>query len=124
MRVECHNIDGFLQELETEADAGHVWQKIVRVDIDRHPEQEQELTFAIAFHGSVLIDLSGAGESPQELLHFDGIAGRDGYTGRTPTGERADPEAGTKRAAEWRQRINDIAAKHGLTVRPGKFELV
>lgn len=123
MRVECKTIDGFLSELDTEADASHVWQKIVRIDIDRIPEQAEETTFVIAFHASTLIELSGD-EGPQELLHFDSVAGRDGARGRLPNGDRADPEAGTKRAAEWKQRIAEIAGKHGLTVRPGKFELV
>ena len=121
MRVECHSIEGFLQELQTEAEAGRIWKQIVRVEIDRHPEQADETTFRVAFHASALVGDAGGAE---ELLHFDGAVGRDGFRGRMPSGERADPEAGSKRAVEWRNLIEDFAGRGGLQVRPGKFELV
>ena len=120
MRVECHSVGAFLQELALEADEGRVWKRIVRVETRRHAEQDEETTFTVGFHASALIGEQG--QPPTELLHCDCVAGQDGYA--RLHGVKHDPEAGSKQAAAWTEQVQALANEKGLTVRPGKYELV
>lgn len=111
MRVECGSINEFVDELIAEAADGRIYKQIVRVRVDRNPEQKEAVTFCVVFHASALVGDPG---DANELLHYDGVAGHDNMTlGR-----------GTDIAKMWRGEIQAVCQDHGLTIRPGKFELV
>ena len=99
MRVEF----GSFEEIATEIDleAGNVLGGIVRMRIDRSPEQPEAVTFAVdVWVSAVIVSDSGA-----YLVEFADRAGCD--DGTTPTG-------GSDRAGEWNNKLAAICDKHGL----------
>lgn len=109
MRVTCGCIEEFVEELESEASAGRVIRKIVRLRIERVPEQKERVSFQVAFIGTALL----GDQRPEELLQFAGTAGRD----------CRDDEAGTETAEQWRDQVKAVCEKHGLTLRRGQLEI-
>ena len=108
MRVICGSIEEFMGELAAEASADRVFRKIVRLRIERIPEQEEQVSFQVAVMASVLI----GGDRPEEMLEFTGFAGRDAHR-----------EDGTRTAQSWQKQIQGLCKTHGLTLRRGKWEI-
>lgn len=111
MRVETTNIDDFCSELAIEAEHGRIHENIVRVRIDRIPEQDEAISFEVSFWSTAVIDESGG----QYVLELGLLAGRD---------TQAEPNAGSETAADWEKRIQDVCEGHDLTLRHGKIEVI
>ena len=111
MRIQCGSIEEFLSELEIEAGQGRVWRKIVRLQIERVPEQEQHISFRVAFVGTVLLGI----ERPEQLLEFSGWAGTD---------DRRNGDLGTKEAEAWQGQVKALCDTSGLLLRRGRYELI
>lgn len=109
MRVICGSLEEFLSELDAEAGDGRVWQKVVRLRIERVPEQKDQTSFEVAFIGTALI----GGQHPEYLLEFVGWTGIDGRR----------PNDGTKTAEDWQSQVKTLCEKRGLKLRRGKLEI-
>lgn len=107
MRVELTNIDDFCEELEQEAHRIH--EQVVRVRIDRVPQQDEGVTYDVGFWATALVKT----EDGDWVLEFGRLAGED--SGST--------DEGSETAARWREQVELLAAKQGLTLRRGKIEI-
>lgn len=109
MRVVMNTVDEFLAEIEAESQ--HVLGGIVRLRIDREPEQPEAVTFRVgACLSAVVVNDSGP-----YLVEFGQVLGSDDH--RTPTG-------GSDAAAEIEARTRSLCERLGLQVRSGKIEAV
>lgn len=110
MRVEVTTVEDFCAELEAEAKATRVHDGIVRIRVDRVPEQDEEISHVVQLWATALIQT----DEGQWVLEYGKIAGVD---------SPADPDKGTKVVQEWQKAIEDTADRSGLQVRRGKIEI-
>ena len=117
MIVDCNTIEEFCDELNREAD--HLYDGCVRVRIDRSPEQDEAVSFEVAFHSTAMVVKADDGSA--WLLKFSGFAGRD-VISEDDKGETVYLEEGSETAESWRQLIQDTVAGRA-DIRHGKIEL-
>ena len=108
MRVETTTIEDFCDELKQEKD--NIYRKVVRVRVDRVPEQEAEVTFQVGFWATALVKHPDG----EWVVEFGRIAGTDGSS---------HGDSGSEQADDWRDAINKVAAELDLRVRRGKIEI-
>lgn len=107
MRIEVNTIEEFFTELEVEAQADHVHNRVLRMRVDQIPEQEQEVTFFKILWLTAVVE---KGEALLELGMKIGTSTRHG-DGPGDVVER-----------EIREAVKNECAKLGLTLRHGKIE--
>lgn len=107
MKVECKTIDQFITELHH--DAGSLFGNMVRVRIDRDPEQEEGVSFQIVFHATAVV----AKPDGEWLLEFSDVAGCD----------EGKDMSGSNVAGKWMRSISELAKGKGFEIREGKIEL-
>jgi hypothetical protein len=110
VRVEFNTVEDFANDLATEAAAGRVYENIVRVRVDREPEQREAISHLVGFWATAVV----RSESGDWLLEFGQVAGSD---------TRMTPDGGTAVAERWRKRIEAVAKEYGLAVRSGRIEV-
>jgi len=103
MRIEVNSVDQFLEELEFEAKSGRVYNELVRVRIDRVPENEEGYTFRYNLWATAVVD------GGNQLLEFGMHVG-------------AERDGALVAATEMQTKIQDRAAELGLSCRGGKIE--
>jgi hypothetical protein len=106
MRVEVNTVDEFLEELDLDAERVH--EGIVRVRVDRVPEQDEEVSHEVWFRGTALV----RGEDGDYVLEVTARAGHDRGT-----------FDGTETADEWRNEVKQLCERHNLDLRKGKIEV-
>lgn len=114
MRVECHTLEEFIEDLSMRMDAegpGCVFQGMVRATVRERASSDGGRKF-IAFQASAVVE---AGEG-QYLLQVGVDCGVD-YT--DSTNERPGSEA----AAGMKGVLKDFCSKRGLIIGPGKIEI-
>lgn len=111
MIVDCRDLPEFLAEVARVSD--RVFEKLVRVRIDRFPEQDEELTFTVDLWATALI-VSHDGSGNGYLVEFSGHCGTDDAGG---------PQAGTIEAARLSQLVADLCQANGLVLAGGKWEI-
>lgn len=109
MRITFATIDEFCDELAV-VDPGNVFERTVRVRIDRMAEQDEAITFAVGLWATALVR-TDAGDW---VMEFGEIAGRD---------TRNNDNAGSAAAAAWVGQIRSAAEAVGLKLRRGKIEV-
>jgi uncharacterized hydantoinase/oxoprolinase family protein len=112
MIVECNGIQEFCQELAREAQAGCV-REAVRVRIDRHPQQDEEITFTVGIWATALV------QRPVGFYILEaGIVCRevDDYSSNPPDG------SGTAEAEAMKQQIAKVCDEQSLPLAGGKWE--
>lgn len=107
MRVVFETPEPWLQEIE--AEAKQVLGGIVRMRVDREPEQPEAITHRVGVWLTAVI----VNESGPYLVEFGGAVGCD--DGTTPTG-------GTDAAREIAMKLESLCDAHGLELRDGKIE--
>lgn len=107
MRVVFETPDGWLKEIE--AEAGNVLGGIVRMRVDREPEQPEAITHRVAVWLTAVI----VNDSGPYLVEFGDAVGCD--DGTTPTG-------GTDAAQDIACKLESLADATGLEIRDGKIE--
>ena len=104
MRIELNSLDDFLSEIEADG----VYQDVVRVRVDRVPEQKEQVTFAL---GIWVTALSKDAEWLYELgLPLGSEKGKRGAKG------------GAEIAQEMQDKLKAKCDELGITIRPGKIE--
>ena len=112
MIVECGNIREFCEELTHDLD--YVHGQVVRIRIDRTPEQEEEVSFEVGFVATVVMATPGS----EWLLKFEGCAGID-----DPLDNGEMDEVGSATASSWREAIEDILQGTDIRIGAGKIEI-
>jgi hypothetical protein len=111
MRVELDNVDDFLGEINRESD--HLWERCVRYQVSRMPEQDDEITFKVGLWLTAIV----AKESGNWIIEMFAFSGRD---------EDDEPRMaeGSNAADAWLSRVRTACEDLDLKLHPGKIELV
>lgn len=109
MRVECATIEEFCDELSIEANHGRIHESLVRVRIDRTPQQKECIGYDVGLVATAMVKTTEG----DWLLEFAGYCGED---------EKANI-AGSAKARQWKKKIEEVAEGHNLMVRGGKWEV-
>ena len=112
MIIECGTISEFCQELQHDLD--YVHGHVVRIRIDRTPEQEEEVSFEVRFVATVVM----VTQDSEWLLKFEGCAGTD-----EPFDNGEMDELGSAAALNWREAIEDILQDTDIRIGAGKIEI-
>ena len=112
MIVECVTLAEFCQELEREALAGGI-KEAVRVRIEKHPEQEERLTWLVGVWCTALIQKQNAVYILEAGLVCNA---HDDFGGDPPN------MAGSNEANEMREQVRKVCEAHGLILAGGKWE--
>lgn len=107
MRVVFEEANGWLQEIEHEHE--HILGGVVRMRIDREPEQAEAVTFRVGVWLTAVV----VNESGPYLVEYGGHVGSDDGT---------TPQGGTKAARELAMKVESLCDAHGLELRDGKIE--
>lgn len=111
MRVECGTFDEFLEELKLEAAAHRIHENIVRVRVDRTPQQDEAVSFDVALLATALIKTTDG----DWTLEYAGYCGEDRNQSKQSTG--------TMVSNAQRRKIEDVAEAYDLRIRGGKWEV-
>lgn len=109
MKVEIGTVDDFVDEMVAEPEK--VYQKTVRVRIDREPRDRERILFDVRFCATCVV----ARDDGDYLLEFGACCGEDE--------PGIDDNAGSDLAAQWHDRIKTAAEEHNLTLKKGKIVL-
>lgn len=109
MRVVFTTPEAWLAEVAAEAQ--HVLGGVVRMRVDREPEQAEAVTHRVSCWLTAVI----VNDSGPYLVEFGDVLGSD--DGKTPTG-------GTDAASAIAAKLRDVCSATGLTKRDGKIEAV
>lgn len=111
MKVQILELSELLDELAFEAE--RIRHNVVRVRIDRTPEQDEAISFEVGIWVTAVVnDMQNRAD---HLLEFMAYCGRD---------SRKGGDAGTSAANAIRDQVAALAASKGLTIRPGKLEFI
>ena len=114
MRVTHDNIEDLLTDLRTEKDS--IYMGVVRMQTHRMDEFEgdpnkERTSFIMGLSVSALV----RHDDGDWCIEFSEMAGRD---------TTQSPDEGTDMVDEWRQRVGVLCDQCGLTMRPGKWEVI
>lgn len=109
MRVVFNTPQEFLAEITAESD--HVVDGILRMRVDREPEQPEAVTFQVGVWLTAVI----ATESGGYLVEFGGVVGSD---------DTATPRGGSEAAEEIYREVKAVCEHGGLELRDGKIETI
>lgn len=105
MRVTHQHAEDWFDDLDADHAAGQVWQNEVRVDLRKHPEQPEAISYQMQIWGTYI---RNAGED-KLVVELDLLLGS--------TFDFAESDAD-----KLYDEICDRALNAGLQVRPGKIE--
>ncbi len=107
MIVECRTADQFITELRRTND--RILEKLVRVRIDKVPEQAEELSHVVAIWGTAIV------------CNPDGLRGYQIEYGEICGADEGDNYEASERADQLRIKLADAALLLGLSIGVGKW---
>lgn len=107
MRVVFESPESWMKEID--AEAKQVLGGVVRMRVDREPEQAEAITHKVGVWLTAVV----VNESGPYLVEFGDVVGCD--DGTTPSG-------GTDAAREIAMQLESLCDAHGLELRDGKIE--
>jgi len=115
MRVVCHTIDDFLENLQQES--SRIYQRVVWVSRTVNPADDKTkrdaVIFDVTLHASAVVDVD---DESQFLLDYGEDCGRDYH-------DATQDMAGSEVADELKARIRKVCDEYGLTIRPGVIDM-
>lgn len=110
MIVSCNTLDEFLAEVSRAP--GRVFEGLVRVRIDRDPEQDEEISFTVGLWATAVVQAEGPSGHGYviEAALMCGIDDSDG-------------NKGSEIAEGYRGRVLAMCETHGLKLAAGRWEL-
>lgn len=111
MKIECGDIEEFCVELGLEGNNRSIHRGIVRVRVDKTPQQQEQVTFDVTFWATALI----VSPDLDHVLEFGGHCGVDDVS--------AQDTAGSELAEAWKQQVQRVCDAYDLSLRRGKIEL-
>jgi len=111
MQVEVNTVEEFCAEVSEEAKLNRIFDKVVRLKVDRTPEQDEEVSFQLGLWATVWVKT----DDSQWVIQFASVAGTD-----EPSVEITD---GSRKVEHWIKMITEQCERLGLTIRDGKWEM-
>lgn len=111
--IQFKTTEEFIAELREEA--AQICDKMVRWQLNRTPEQAEQVTFQVDVWATCL----RIGGEADYLYEFGNVAGCDNTISEDPVQQTA----GTDTANAWKAKLADACDDLGLKFRPGKIEV-
>jgi len=114
MKIDCGTIEDFCQEVAADCRDGRIVHGVVRLRVDRVPEQEERISFDVWLTATALVDLGGT----LAVIEFRQSAGMDRVHDEPGSSD------GTLEANRWIGLVRRMATDCDLVIRGGRLELV